>query len=117
MNWQSIFYFLGWAALFAIMMRFGCGAHVMGRGRRSTHDGSGNHDNAARNPGSADRTLRDPVCGMNVTAATAISAVYQDKTYYFCSSACREKFEAAPTQYSSAPVTAARVKENRHGCC
>jgi hypothetical protein len=30
MNWQAMFYFLGGAAFFTIMMRLGCGAHVMG---------------------------------------------------------------------------------------
>ena len=30
MSWTSISYFLLWAAAFALMMRFGCGAHVFG---------------------------------------------------------------------------------------
>lgn len=117
MNWQSIAYFLGWAALFALMMRFGCGAHVMGHRRRSTPDASEDRDLSHGNSGQSAVLVRDPVCGMTVTAATAKSAVYQDKTYYFCSSACREKFEAAPTQYSSTAATASPSKEHRHGCC
>lgn len=117
MNWQSIFYFLGWAALFAIMMRFGCGAHVTGHRRRPHQDGSADRDQATSSPGLPAGTLRDPVCGMNVAAATAKPAVYQDRTYYFCSSECRETFEAASTQYGSSPVTTSSSKEHHHGCC
>ncbi len=32
---ESIVFYLFWAAVFALMMRFGCGAHVMGH--RHTH--------------------------------------------------------------------------------
>lgn len=117
MNWQSILYFLGWAAFFAIMMRFGCGAHVMGHKHRSTHGASGDREQAAGDSGQSAGTIRDPVCGMEVTVSTASSAAYQGRTYYFCSSACRDKFEAAPTQYSSSPGTALPSKEHRHGCC
>ncbi len=117
MNWQSIFYFLGWAGLFALMMRFGCGAHVMGHRHRSTQAAPGGPDHSAGGSAPSAEALRDPVCGMEVTAATAKSAVYQQRTYYFCSSACREKFEAAPTQYVSSSGTAPPSKEHRHGCC
>src|SRR5919198_5445696 len=42
----------------------------------------------------------DPVCGMTVDAATAKHrAEHAGHTYYFCSSRCREKFEAAPACY------------------
>ena len=38
-----------------------------------------------------------PVCGMQVDEQMAIaSAVYQGKTYYFCSKACQQTFEKAP---------------------
>lgn len=117
MNWQSILYFLGWAALFAFMMRSGCGAHVMGHRHRATSDPTEDREAAAGGSGTTPQALRDPVCGMSVTAATAKSAVYNDRTYYFCSSTCREKFEAAPAQYSSSPGTAGPSKEHRHGCC
>ena len=39
----------------------------------------------------------DPVCGMQVDPATAAArADYKGETYYFCSTSCRAKFEAAP---------------------
>ena len=45
---------------------------------------------------------RDPVCGMEVEAtATAPTAEYGGRTYYFCSEACRQQFEEAPHQYAT----------------
>jgi P-type Cu+ transporter len=34
----------------------------------------------------------DPICGMQVDEATGLSAERDDKTFYFCSPFCREKF-------------------------
>jgi len=43
---------------------------------------------------------RDVVCGMQVDPATAAgSSQYEGKTYYFCSSSCKAKFDANPAQY------------------
>jgi P-type Cu+ transporter len=43
---------------------------------------------------------RDPVCGMVVKPATAQHhSRHRGQTYYFCSSRCREKFEAEPERY------------------
>ena len=117
MNWQSIFYYLGWAVLFAIMMRFGCGAHVMGHARRLHRDDPGGHGTANESHEQPTASMLDPVCGMKVAADSAVSAVYQGKAYYFCSGTCREKFEANPRQYSASPARAASGKEHRHGCC
>ena len=45
----------------------------------------------------------DPVCGMTVDpASAAASERYQDKTWYFCSDHCHEKFNADPQQYTGA---------------
>jgi YHS domain-containing protein len=41
----------------------------------------------------------DPVCGMEVNSATAPSATYAGKTYYFCSEEDKAKFEKNPEQY------------------
>jgi P-type Cu+ transporter len=44
----------------------------------------------------------DPVCGMTVDEETAAgSAEYEDKRYYFCSTHCLHKFQAAPRNYTS----------------
>jgi Cu+-exporting ATPase len=42
----------------------------------------------------ATSTIKDPICGMAVDAATAIHADRSGKTYYFCSETCRDKFLA-----------------------
>lgn len=42
----------------------------------------------------------DPVCGMEIEEAeAAASRTYKGKTYYFCSQACREKFDQNPEEY------------------
>jgi Cu+-exporting ATPase len=43
----------------------------------------------------------DPVCGMSVEPDTARggSATDEGKTYYFCCTSCREKFQADPERY------------------
>lgn len=47
-------------------------------------------------------TTTDPVCGMSVEeSAAAGSATHQGTTYYFCSSACQQRFEAEPDKYAS----------------
>jgi YHS domain-containing protein len=38
---------------------------------------------------------QDPVCGTYVPVSLAVSALHQGKTVYFCSAACRDKFERA----------------------
>lgn len=43
---------------------------------------------------------KDVVCGMQVDPTKAAgSSEYDGKTYYFCSKACKIKFDANPTQY------------------
>ncbi len=49
---------------------------------------------------SADKTERDPVCGMMVDPhATAHRAEHDGHPYYFCSAGCRTKFIADPAKY------------------
>ena len=48
-------------------------------------------------------TLRDPVCGMEVTPETAITSTQLDgQTYYFCSEDCYHTFMADPKPYVTA---------------
>ena len=47
-----------------------------------------------------DEMEKDIVCGMQVAPATAAgSSQYAGKTYYFCSTACKAKFDANPRQF------------------
>jgi YHS domain-containing protein len=43
---------------------------------------------------------RDVVCSMQVDPAKAAGkSEYNGKTYYFCSTICKKKFDANPAQY------------------
>lgn len=45
---------------------------------------------------------KDPVCNMTVDEnKAAATSVYKGKTYYFCTQACKEKFEKQPEKYLS----------------
>jgi xanthine dehydrogenase accessory factor len=45
----------------------------------------------------------DPVCGMTVAIAGATdTVVHEGRTYYFCGSGCRSRFEADPARYLAA---------------
>jgi YHS domain-containing protein len=89
---KSLGWLLVWGGLFFVMMRYGCGAHMMGGHR---HGGHGGHGDAT--PGGGDK---DPVCGMTVNSSNAAAAAVRDgKTYLFCSASCRDKFEQAPDKY------------------
>ncbi len=46
--------------------------------------------------------IRDHVCHMDVEESTAAATTqYAGDTYYFCSAACKKKFEADPEKYVS----------------
>jgi uncharacterized membrane protein YraQ (UPF0718 family)/YHS domain-containing protein len=46
------------------------------------------------------RGATDPVCGMKVDRAKALTAEHAGHTYYFCSEHCRHSFTADPEQYT-----------------
>jgi Cu+-exporting ATPase len=44
---------------------------------------------------------RDPVCDMEVDpATTSLKSEFQGHTYYFCSLACKQAFDANPQEYA-----------------
>jgi Cu+-exporting ATPase len=46
-------------------------------------------------------THTDPVCGMQVDERnSAGTSEYKDKTYYFCSQPCKQRFDATPERYA-----------------
>jgi YHS domain-containing protein len=48
-----------------------------------------------------DAMERDVVCGMQVDPTKAAgTSEYNGKTYYFCSTGCKAKFDANPSQYA-----------------
>ena len=45
---------------------------------------------------------KDPVCGMTVSKDSApAKEMYKGHTFYFCSEACKEKFEQTPDKYAT----------------
>ena len=106
---ESLIYFLVVAGLFLFMMRFGCGAHVMGH----RHGGSGRSDHDSHQDPPA-RAI-DPVCGMTVETASARPSLHRGRAYYFCSATCRDKFESSPQTYAKDPDGSPQAKEVGHG--
>jgi len=48
-------------------------------------------------------TLKDPVCGMDVTPETAAGkSEYNGTTYYFCGMGCKRSFDREPEKYLAA---------------
>jgi YHS domain-containing protein len=43
----------------------------------------------------------DPVCGMQVSEETPFKSHNGTETIYFCSAACKAKFDADPKQYET----------------
>jgi YHS domain-containing protein len=42
----------------------------------------------------------DPVCKMEVNPASAAAqSEFEGQTFYFCSEACKQKFDASPQRY------------------
>lgn len=112
---EALLYFGLWAGLIFLMMRFGCGAHIMGHGNGHAQDKS-----AYRSHGNPD--LRwvpptkdtDPVCGKTVATDKAKPSVYDGKVFYFCSRDCREAFEAAPDLYVGGGKSSPSKLEHSH---
>ncbi len=74
----------------------------------------GSHDAPA-----SDASLKDPVCGMSVTASSPHHVDYQGKTYYFCAASCLAKFSKDPEIYldpAKRPAPKAAAKDAIFTC-
>ena len=66
------------------------------------HQHTHQHDHS-EHEGQGDDSVKDPVCGMSVDPHTAEHrSEHAGKTWYFCSSGCRSKFDNDPEKYLSA---------------
>ena len=63
------------------------------------HGHLGLHDHDHDTTATSDDTLKDPVCGMPVTAQSDHHVDHQGRAYYFCSAKCQTKFSAEPKKY------------------
>lgn len=97
---EALLYFAFWGALIFLMMRFGCGAHVMGHhGSSGESANSTDHDRTGDARWAPPEKDLDPVCKKEVSTDHAKPSVHAGRVYYFCSRECREVFEAAPHLY------------------
>jgi uncharacterized protein len=62
------------------------------------------------------RGAQDPVCGMAVDrSAGKPTSEYAGRTYYFCSEACKARFDAEPERYARAtPREAVALEHGGH---
>ena len=103
-NWIWIVFFIG----VLLLLRRGGMACGMGH--------SGHRSGVPGDEQKSPNVLKDAVSGEAVNAATALTSVYQEHTYYFASRENRERFEAAPAQYASSHDAAGGHGHHRHGC-
>ena len=80
--------FLIFAALFYLMMRFGCGAHMV-------HGHHGGHA-PERNDGGMHI---DPVCNKAVPPDEGYGKMHEGQLYRFCSRQCLDAFDAEPGRF------------------
>jgi YHS domain-containing protein len=78
------------AGVFYLMMRFGCGAHMV--------HGHGGHEGRQHGSSVAGSAV-DLVCGMAVVADQGYTKMHHGRQHHFCSRACLDKFEAHPERY------------------
>lgn len=91
--------FLLFAVLFYVMMRWGCGAHMM--------HGHGSSKRERPPSDSSDEVSHiDPVCGMEVKVDQGYGKMYESTLYRFCSKSCLDKFDNDPKLYLN------KAKEN-----
>jgi P-type Cu+ transporter len=76
-------------------------------GEPMSHDPPRPHAHHAPPPPGVE-TVKDPVCGMSVSPATAKwTYVHEGTPYYFCNPRCAERFRADPAKYVAAAAPAA----------
>jgi len=85
---EGLISLLFFAVVFYLMMRFGCGAHMV----------HGRHGHHGRGSETAVKHI-DPVCGMQVDAEQGYGKMQAGQLYRFCSRDCLDKFEAEPNKY------------------
>jgi YHS domain-containing protein len=72
------------------------------------------HDEKASAP--SDKA-KDPVCGMEVSKATAKKADFDKADFYLCTDECLKKFIVEPAKYAKACTCAKTMKDCDCGHC
>ncbi len=106
-----------YGGLFFLMMKFGCGSHMFGhakdRGKKSPAGAGGGGCCGGGKKEKKEKTVSDnhnqprpplsdadPVCGQVVSTDEAKTSLHDGLVYFFCSTQCREVFEASPEKYA-----------------
>ncbi|EAU55188.1 YHS domain-containing protein [Mariprofundus ferrooxydans] len=84
------------ALLFYVMMRFGCGAHMV----------HGHGDHAVKND-TAQGKFIDPVCGREVDPKKGYGVMHEGNLYRFCSRKCLDQFDGQPTLFINKHISQA----------
>jgi YHS domain-containing protein len=96
------------------MMRFGCGAHVMGHGHADARSDVNKAPPTVEPLSAPPENTVDPVCQMKVESTKVKTIVRDGQVYYFCSPVCREKFEDNPQAYAKPASNLVTSKELAH---
>lgn len=97
-----------WILLALPLALWSCGDH---------HDGAGHdHHHDEKASASSDKA-KDPVCGMEVSKATAKKADFDKADFYMCKDECLKKFQAEPAKYAKACTCAKTMKDCDCGHC
>lgn len=94
---EGVLSLLLFAAVFYVMMRFGCGAHMV-------HGHAGHGDHKPEADSASARAATDPVCGMTVSGDQGYTKMHDGRQYRFCSKVCLDKFESNPQIYAAGGV-------------
>jgi YHS domain-containing protein len=111
---EAFLYFIIWAAAIFVMMRFGCGTHVMGHQGNCATSGEESETTHNEVRWVAPETDVDPVCGKEISTDEAKPTVHGGNVYYLCSRECREVFEVAPELYIGGPANKQPRLEQSH---
>ncbi len=87
---EGLVTFLIFAGLFYVMMRFGCGAHMIKGGHHGDKQEAENKSNV------------DPVCGIDVGVYEGYGKMHDEALYRFCSRECLDRFESEPEKFMQA---------------
>jgi P-type Cu+ transporter len=68
----------------------------------AAHDSHAKHMHGQADAAGQTSGLKDPVCGMTVTAQSPHQAEHEGRPYWFCSAGCRARFLTDPVRYTGA---------------
>ncbi len=108
---SGLFSLLLFAAVFYLMMRFGCGAHMV-----HGHGGHGGDRGMRHGDDMAETKATDPVCGMDVQPGQGYMEIREGREYRFCSRKCLDQFDAEPQRYAVAASQRGAGAQHHAGC-